>query len=102
VQQGVKFEGEVGTIHQLTELNDLAKRKPVRYIMLNSFDKLVVTLIRQVKEFAVDVNAVDVAAKIQKLIDPKRSRQITKFKNDPGTAVTLVTGTLAGAEQFLS
>jgi hypothetical protein len=85
VEHGIELDREVCTVHEFAQLDHFAKRHFVTDIKLGRFNELIVRFIRQVEDFAVDINAVDKPAEIQKIQDFEWSLDFAKVKDDTGS-----------------
>lgn len=71
------------------------------YIELRRFNELVVRLVGQIENFAMDVNAVNKPAKGDEISDLERRLQFAELENNPGSQITLYAETFRGTEQFI-
>lgn len=81
----IELDREVRSVYQFTQLDYLTKGHFVAHVKARHLNELIVRFIRQVENFAADVDAVDKPAEIQKIQDFKRSFDIAKVKDNTGS-----------------
>nr|WP_295921318.1 hypothetical protein [uncultured Dyadobacter sp.] len=74
----------MSAVDKFPQLDHLTERHFVVEVEAGSFNKLIVRLIGQVENLAVDIDAVDEPTEIQEIVDFKRSLYFAKMKNNPG------------------
>ncbi|WP_188935653.1 hypothetical protein [Dyadobacter endophyticus] len=73
------------SVDKFTQLDYFTERHLVADIELRSLNEFIVRLIRQIEDFAVDIDAVDKPAEIQEIEDLKRSFDFAKVKDNTGS-----------------
>lgn len=85
MKHGIELDREVCAVYQFTQLDHFAEGHSVAHVKAGHFNELIVRFVRQVEKFAVDIDAVDKPAEIQKIQDFKRSFDIAKVKDNTGS-----------------
>ncbi len=85
MKHGIKLDCEVGTVHEFAELDHFAEGHFVAGVEAWHFNELIVRLVGEVEDFAVDIDAVDKTAKIQEVQNSERGFDFAKVKNNSGS-----------------
>lgn len=85
MKHGIELDREMSSVYEFAQLDHFAKGHSVAHVQAGDLNELIVRFVRQVEKFAVDIDAVDKPAEIQKIQDFKRSFDIAKVKDNTGS-----------------